>query len=103
MDTHLLDPATLADPCRGCGACCRTMRVSFHWMETQVPAHMTTRTGPHLVCMKGTEQGGACVALRGDRCTIYENRPSPCRDFPAVIDGRRNPRCLELRARIGIA
>lgn len=92
-----------ADPCRGCGACCRTLRVSFHWLETQVPEAMTVPVGLHRVCMKGTERGdGPCIALRGDRCSIYEIRPSPCRDFPAVIDGRRNPKCLELRARIGL-
>ena len=65
---------------------------------------------PHLVCMKGTEQGGHhCIALEyapqtGYRCSIYENRPSPCREFnPRNEDGSANLKCNELRQSAGLA
>lgn len=54
--------------------------------------------------MKGTEKGGApCVALRhnpeeGYRCSIYENRPSPCREFNILNDdGTINADCQRLQ------
>jgi Fe-S-cluster containining protein len=61
-------------------------------------------------CMKGTEQGGQrCVALRGElgqpgiHCSIYEHRPSPCREFPTWMeDGTPNPDCQRLRLAIGL-
>ena len=90
-------------PCADCGVCCRSFRVSFYHGEPQVPAEMTVQITPFLACMKGTEHGsGPCIALRDNLCSIYSNRPSICRDFPAVIDGARNPKCVELRAKFGI-
>ena len=55
--------------------------------------------------MQGTEQktGNRCIALQGKvgqqvRCTIYENRPSPCRNFQAAYEhGIPNKRCNEAR------
>jgi len=94
------------DPCRGCGVCCQHFRISFYQGELDsqpggfVPAELVSRLTPFLVCMKGTEAGdGRCIALRPDRrCGIYEKRPTPCRDFPALMaDGSRNPECLRLR------
>lgn len=93
----------MLNPCTDCGVCCRSFRVAFYHGEPQVPAELTVQVSPFLACMKGTEHGsGPCVALRDNRCSIYSNRPSICRDFPAVIDGARNPKCVELRARFGI-
>lgn len=46
-----------------------------------------------------------CLALHGDIgtsvcCTIYAQRPSPCREFdPYDADGNVNPRCNAARAR----
>jgi uncharacterized protein len=99
------------NPCSGCGACCRHFRVSFYHgeLDTQpdgyVPAGLTLQLTPFRACMKGTQAGGGrCIALQEDmRCGIYAQRPSVCREFPALMpDGTMNPECLELRARLGI-
>lgn len=101
--------------CNGCGACCRHFRVSFYQGELDsfpggcVPAELTQTITPFLVCMNGTENGanggkGRCVALQDDmRCGIYAHRPSPCREYAAILqDGSLNPKCVELRQRYGI-
>ena len=107
------------NPCFECGQCCRSLRVSFYQGEVihednqgrigTVPQGMVTQLTPHLVCMKGTEVGKQpCVALRHDpqsgyRCSIYESRPSPCREFNIFNeDGSLNPLCDRLRHQIGL-
>lgn len=97
-------------PCAGCGACCRHFRVSFYHGELDsqpggyVPADLTTQITPFRACMRGTEQGGRCIALGEDlRCGIYLQRPSVCREYPAFMpDGTLNPDCVRLRAVYGI-
>lgn len=105
------------NPCLSCGACCAHFRVSFYCGEIAgegggtVPAELVTQVSPLRGCMKGTEYGGQrCVALRGElgqdgiNCAIYEQRPSPCREFPAWFDdGTPNPDCQRLRKAIGLA
>ena len=100
------------NPCAGCGACCRYPRVSFYHGELDaqpggyVPAELTVRLTPFHACMLGTQTGnGRCVAFVADGlCTIYANRPSVCREFPAVLeDGSPNPECRRLRDVLGIA
>jgi Fe-S-cluster containining protein len=80
-------------PCITCGACCATFRVSFYWSEAElslggsVPISMTEQVSPQHRCMQGTNQKAPrCVALDGAigqrvGCTIYDLRPSPCREF----------------------
>ena len=105
------DMANDGNPCFGCGACCSHFRVSFYHgeLDTQpggiVPAELAAPVTPFRACMKGTEAGqGRCIALGADgRCSIYEKRPSVCREFPVFMeDGRMNPECLRLRAMYGI-
>ncbi|MFW7343717.1 YkgJ family cysteine cluster protein [Pollutimonas sp. H1-120] len=105
-----------ANPCLSCGACCAHFRVSFYCGEVAgesggtVPPELVSQVGPLRACMKGTEYGGQrCVALRGElgqegiHCAIYEQRPSPCREFPAWMeDGSPNPDCQRLRKAIGL-
>ena len=104
------------NPCLSCGACCAHFRVSFYCGEIAgesggtVPAELVTQVSPLRGCMKGTEYGGQrCVALRGElgqdgiHCSIYEQRPSPCREFPAWLDdGTPNPDCQRVRMAIGL-
>jgi uncharacterized protein len=106
------DMAETGNPCFGCGVCCRHYRVSFYHGELdtqpggQVPADMAVQITPFRACMKGSETGGGrCIALQDDnRCAIYAQRPSVCREFPAYMqDGSMNPECLRLRALHGIA
>ena len=105
----------MVNPCIECGACCAHFRVSFHWSESErflggtTPAELTTKIGPHRVAMQGT--GGTpprCTALDGEigrsvACRIYEQRPSPCREFQASwVDGVRSERCDAARAAHGL-
>ncbi len=107
---------TSCNPCLSCGACCAHFRVSFYCGEVAgegggtVPAEFVSQVGPLRACMKGTEYGGQrCVALRGElghdgiHCAIYEQRPSPCREFsPWLDDGTPNPDCQRVRNAIGL-
>ncbi len=102
------------NPCFECGQCCQYFRVSFYHAEIEgngigrVPLFYSTKVNAHLACMKGTESGkGKCIALiyskdKGYRCSIYESRPTPCREFELYEDGKPNPKCSELRASIGL-
>ena len=102
------------NPCMTCGACCAYFRVSFYWAEASdgggtVPVHLTEPLTPFLRCMSGTNQKQArCVALQGEpgvstRCSIYEDRPSPCREFAmSGEDGQVNEACNRARARVGL-
>lgn len=99
------------NPCLNCGVCCSHFRISFYFGETDtfcdngVPESMVSYLTPKLCCMKGTEAGNQrCIALIGElltpniKCSIYENRPSPCREFRVIQeDGSLNPKCIELR------
>lgn len=103
------------NPCLDCGICCTHFRISFYWAETDdveggfVPAGMTEKLNHYLCCMKGSNDvPRRCSALAGTPgsavlCTIYEHRPTPCREFPVYFeDGCPNPKCDELRATIGL-
>lgn len=49
-----------------------------------------------------------CISLEGDvgsevKCTIYEQRSSPCREFEASwVDGQANSDCDAARAAFGL-
>jgi Fe-S-cluster containining protein len=99
-----------SNPCLTCGACCAYYRISFYRDECSeapggiVPVAYTEKVHEHMVCMKGTNSyPPRCAALRGEvgkevSCAIYENRPSPCREFNEYeLDGTPNTRCFKLR------
>lgn len=101
--------------CMNCGACCAFFRVSFHWMETNliegglVPSELTEQLSQSRVFMKGTQtKSKRCVALKGEigscvSCSIYENRPSPCRDFMMHGEnGISNEDCNRARLAFGL-
>ncbi len=101
-------------PCQRCGACCTAYQVIFHLNETlkenhSVPIELTYQVSSQTLAMKHKEPGHyRCVALQGNvgravGCRIYQNRPSPCRNFKASFeDGIRNPRCDECRIARGL-
>ena len=102
-------------PCSDCGACCSNFRISFYFGELDsapagfVPDAMAVKLNDFRACMKGTEAGGRCDALRGVigegpiSCAIYHNRPTPCREYPVwEADGSPNAACQRLRAEIGL-
>ncbi len=102
-------------PCLSCGACCAAYRVSLHWSEAEpalggvVPRDLTETVDPHRLCMRGTwAQEPRCIALEGTigdavRCTIYDARPSPCRELRmSWEDGTHSPQCDKARLRHGL-
>ncbi len=99
--------------CQSCGACCASFRVDFHPAELAggafawgdgVPKEMTVPVTPAIVRLCGTDAAPPrCVALRGEigtavACTIYEGRPSPCREFDIS-----HAACARARQRHGLA
>jgi hypothetical protein len=94
--------------CQSCGACCAAFRVDFHPAELAggafawgagVPREMTVPVTPAIVRMCGSDATEPrCVALAGDvgkavACTIYDDRPSPCREFATTDDACARARC----------
>jgi Fe-S-cluster containining protein len=99
-----------------CGACCAYFHVAFYWREAApetpcgVPRELVEEVDDFQRCMKGTSANRKlrCVALQGTIgkkvwCTIYQRRPSPCRDFEASYEGGDvNIRCAKARAAHGL-
>lgn len=91
--------------CQACGACCReafqaveiSKRDTLHKTH---PALVVVHEGRHGI----KRSGPRCAALTGDgltaayACSIYEDRPKPCREFE---QGSRN--CLAARRRVGLS
>jgi len=93
--------------CHACGACCRE---AYHSVTVSVRDPVVWQE-PDLIVRQGhrfeiRREGSRCAALSvGDpgasrryACTIYENRPRPCREFAA--NGRH---CLDARRRVGLS
>ena len=92
--------------CVQCGACCSTFRVSFYWAEAVALGLQDSsieKLSPHLACMAGTNSSQPrCHALSGEvgkhvACSLYEQRPSPCRELQPGED-----KCNRARARFGL-
>ena len=104
------------NPCTQCGACCSYFRVEFYWREVEknfsydVPAELSEEVNCFKKRMKGTgeKSKNRCIALKGKvgdsvTCTIYSNRPTPCRNFEAsYAEGSHNARCSEARLSHGL-
>ena len=104
--------------CQSCGACCAAFRVDFHpaelegsplaWCGGVAPA-LTVPVTAQLVRMQGTDGAPPrCVGLEGEvgvavRCTLYEQRPSPCREFNPLAElGITDAACARARQRHGL-
>jgi Fe-S-cluster containining protein len=96
----------MENPCLNCGACCASFRVSFYWAESTaigLPDRLTEQVNSFYSCMAGTNQPSPrCHALQGEiggavACTVYEQRPSPCRELQAGEE-----KCNRARARHGL-
>lgn len=102
------------NPCVSCGACCAYFRVSFYWAEADdaggtVPADLTEPLNLLMRAMRGTNtRAPRCIALQGEpgqcvSCSIYENRPTPCREFAmSGENGMLNEACDRARAKYGL-
>lgn len=106
-----------ANVCKSCGACCNYFRISFYFGEIDtmkqgfVPDEKAEKLNSFFACMKGTNNKptqNRCIALKGEigkdvSCSIYHNRPSPCREFAVFDDnGAMNPRCIKARQAHGL-
>lgn len=97
--------------CQICGACCCAYRVDFHPAELAggafawgngVPLSLTVPLTASLVRMKGSDAPGRCAALAGDpgvgvACSIYNERPGPCRELE-----EGSAACRRARRRCGL-
>jgi len=102
------------NPCLTCGACCAAFRISLDRAEADdaggtVPVDMTWRFDDLSRVMKMAERAEPrCVALEGTigscvRCTIYEGRPSACREFAVSWEnGKPNELCDRARKEWGL-
>ncbi len=88
--------------CAACGACCRE---AFHTVVL-TRRDVLRKLRPDLITMvdgrpEMPRPEGVCPALtidaRGHLCSVYEDRPTSCRDFAATGDA-----CLVARRRIGL-
>ena len=98
-------------PCITCGVCCQNYRVEFSIYELQsmggsVPDHLAHEVNGNRARMNGTERHPArCTALGSlpalgancIGCTIYEQRPRPCCEFPFASYG-----CHDTREKFGL-
>jgi len=98
--------------CQSCGACCASFRVDFHpaelaggafaWGPGVAPA-LTVPVTASIVRMCGTDAAAPrCIALAGEvgvavNCSIYDARPSPCREFDT-----EHAACNRARQRCGL-
>lgn len=98
--------AAAENPCVRCGACCASFRVSFYWAEATelgLPDGLTERVSPLYSCMAGTHsKAPRCMALDGEiggtvACSVYAQRPSPCREVEAG-----DAKCRSARQRHGL-
>lgn len=102
------------NPCMTCGACCASLRVSFHRSQLlseggRVPDGLADEETVSTVRMRGTDRSQPrCVCLVGRvgeevACGIYEFRPDPCVEFAAHgLYGIENAACNRARQRHGM-
>lgn len=95
--------------CQTCGACCAFFRVSFYQGELNsfpdgiVPIEHSQVLNSVMVCMNGTSSTTPrCSQLDGRigqyvYCKIYNERPSPCREFESHSNNSPNNFCLRAR------
>ena len=67
-----------------------------------------SRSGKRVAMLGTNCKGPRCISLEGEvgsevKCTIYEQRSSPCREFEASwVDGQVNTDCDAARAAFGL-
>jgi Fe-S-cluster containining protein len=84
--------------CRVCANCCRksTVRLSdrdiqrlskaLRVKEARVIEDYTMPSEDEGLILRRDDQNG-CIFLSGQDCTIYEDRPDICRDYPHLVHG----------------
>ena len=101
---------TAANPCLDCARAVRTSgsrSIAASW-RARTAARCPWNWSPSSAAARLHERHGngrrRCISLRGElgkpgiHCAIYENRPTPCREFDIWLpDGTPNPDCQRLR------
>ena len=94
---HIAEAVEDATDCTSCANCCRVATVRLHerdveklakamrLKEARFLAEYTQETEEEGLILKRDEQG--CVFLSGNLCSIYEDRPHNCRNFPHLVRG----------------
>jgi len=83
--------------CTQCGNCCRvaTARLAERDIDRLVRSLGMRRQDLLTACTSRSAKEGlvlakndkGCVFLEGNLCTLYEDRPASCRDFPHLVRG----------------
>jgi Fe-S-cluster containining protein len=83
--------------CTQCANCCRVATVHLLERDIRLLAKslaISPRQFVRLYCETSREEGlvlkrtqAGCSFLSGNICSIYEDRPSMCRDFPHLVRG----------------
>ena len=101
--------AAISNICLGCGVCCMSYHIAFHWSETTafegglVPVALTEPLRIHEVAMRGTNASSVrCIALAGTpgvdaQCSIHGAHPSCCREVAVGGD-----QCQRARLKHGL-
>ena len=101
----------LSFTCTGCGKCCSGPSGAV-WVSEEEIAHIAKllnlskeeceakyvrkESGRKTLCEKPPVKGVYdCVFLEGNRCTIYEARPSQCKTFPWWEENIENRKAWE--------
>lgn len=87
------------DLCRDCAAdCCRAFTFVQVYDDDPTPRDLTVFDQlAERQRMKWSHHRQCCIALRGNRCAIYAQRPLICRAFEPGGDG-----CMEARRRMAV-
>ncbi len=89
--------------CTTCANCCRTLHVVVDAADIARLAGRLRNTAAHferkyvVMSEDGTKElrNSPCVFLGSDnRCTVYEDRPKACRDFPYLHENHFSSRSL---------
>ncbi len=71
-----------------CGLCCYTSPqvAPDEWRRLrEVRPELTAVRAGGSVCVPARSNGGACVLLTENRCSVHAVRPHPCREFPISV------------------
>lgn len=92
----IAEPIFAGIDCKACGNCCRSLNVEVGNDDLQrlakgtlIPiseirqrVHLEPNVDPDII---GHFHSHPCTFLDGTLCTVYEHRPSTCRDYPALV------------------
>jgi uncharacterized protein len=95
---HIAQEVEEAIDCTACANCCRvaTTRLKERDVERlakfsrlSIPRFLATYTveDPEEGVILKRSEGQGCVFLAGNECSIYEERPDACRNFPHLVRG----------------